>query len=304
MEVCRADSNSRIRDTMARLRIGTCSWRFPSWAGLVYSAPKGINYLREYAEKYDTVEIDRWFWSLFEASEPRLPASSDVEQYRTSVGSNFRFTVKAPNSITLTHFYRKSKADPLVTNPHFLSPDLFARFMSLLEPFGRLLGPVILQFGYLNREHLSGQDEFLERLEQFVRQTPQGPQYALEIRNPRWLNRQHFEFLAEQSIIPVLLQGYWMPPIADVADEWHEWLPQDGAVVIRLHGPDREGVEEETGGKWDRLVRPRDEELAAIVGLLETLLSAGVSVYVNVNNHYEGSAPLTIGRIQALLAQR
>ena len=32
---------------------------------MVYSAPKGINYLEAYAEHYETVEIDRWFWSLF-----------------------------------------------------------------------------------------------------------------------------------------------------------------------------------------------------------------------------------------------
>ena len=43
---------------MAELRIGTCSWKFPSWHGLVYSAPKGINYLKEYAEHYNTVEVD------------------------------------------------------------------------------------------------------------------------------------------------------------------------------------------------------------------------------------------------------
>ena len=40
---------------MSQLRIGTCSWRFPSWAGTVYSAPEGINHLQEYATKYDTV---------------------------------------------------------------------------------------------------------------------------------------------------------------------------------------------------------------------------------------------------------
>jgi uncharacterized protein YecE (DUF72 family) len=50
---------------MAELRTGTCSWKFPSWHGLVYSAPKGIDYLAEYAHHYNTVEIDQWFWSLF-----------------------------------------------------------------------------------------------------------------------------------------------------------------------------------------------------------------------------------------------
>ena len=33
----------------ATLRIGTCSWKYPSWEGLVYSKATGINYLEEYA---------------------------------------------------------------------------------------------------------------------------------------------------------------------------------------------------------------------------------------------------------------
>ena len=42
---------------------------------------------------------------------------------------------------------------------------------------------------------------------------------------------------------------------------------------------------------------PRDEELRAIADMTKELLSEGVSVYVNVNNHYEGSAPLSIHRL-------
>lgn len=34
---------------MSSLRIGTCSWKYPSWEGLVYSVAKDINYLEEYA---------------------------------------------------------------------------------------------------------------------------------------------------------------------------------------------------------------------------------------------------------------
>src|SRR6056297_1251867 len=37
------------KEDMPSLRIGTCSWKYPSWEGLVYSAPKDINYLEEYA---------------------------------------------------------------------------------------------------------------------------------------------------------------------------------------------------------------------------------------------------------------
>jgi uncharacterized protein YecE (DUF72 family) len=73
--------------------------------------------------------------------------------------------------------------------------------------------------------------------------------------------------------------------------------------VIRLHGPDREGIEAKTGKQWDRIVEPRDEELESVVEMVEDLLGHGLDVYLNVNNHYEGSAPLTIDRLRKLLGQ-
>jgi uncharacterized protein YecE (DUF72 family) len=71
---------------MSALRLGTCSWKYPSWAGLVYSAPRGINYLEEYARRYDTVEVDQWFWSLFEGSDPRLPSDDELASIARMTG--------------------------------------------------------------------------------------------------------------------------------------------------------------------------------------------------------------------------
>ncbi len=45
----------------AMLRICTCSWKYPSWKGLVYTKASGIDYLAEYAKRYNTVEVDQWF---------------------------------------------------------------------------------------------------------------------------------------------------------------------------------------------------------------------------------------------------
>jgi uncharacterized protein YecE (DUF72 family) len=43
------------------LRIGTSSWNYDSWEGLVYSRGSDRSYLEQYAEVFDTAEIDRWF---------------------------------------------------------------------------------------------------------------------------------------------------------------------------------------------------------------------------------------------------
>jgi uncharacterized protein YecE (DUF72 family) len=290
------------RMKMAKFRIGTCSWKFPSWHGLVYPDPKGINYLELYARHYDTVEIDQWFWSLFGEDSLGLPQPADVEEYRRSVPDDFVFTVKAPNSVTLTHFYRKEKSEPLVENPYFLSLSLFRSFLSRLDPLGDTLGPVMLQFEYLNRQKMASQSRFQELLETFSTQLPAGYQYGLEVRNAKYLNHAFFEFLTQNRLSPVLLQGYWMPSITDVYEKWHSLIQQHEVIVIRLLGPDRKGIEEQTGKQWDRIVAPKDDELAAIVKMVEKLLARGLDVYLSVNNHYEGSAPLTIERIRRLLS--
>jgi uncharacterized protein YecE (DUF72 family) len=289
---------------MADLRIGTCSWKFPSWHGLVYPAPKGINYLEAYAQHYDTVEIDQWFWSLFGEDSIGLPKPADVDEYRRSVPDDFVFTVKAPNSVTLTHFYKKAKTDPLVENACFLSPSLFRTFLSLLDPLGDKLGPVMFQFEYLNKKKMPSQTRFQEQLGAFSEQLPAGYQYGVELRNARYLNQSYFEFMSRNGLSPVLLQGYWMPPITDIYEDWRSFIAQHEVVVIRLLGPDRREIERQTGKRWNQIVAPKDEELAAILEMVENLLEQGINVYLNVNNHYEGSAPLTIARIRRLLGGR
>jgi uncharacterized protein YecE (DUF72 family) len=286
---------------MARLRIGTCSWKYPSWHGLVYSAPKGINYLEEYARHYDTVEVDQWFWSLFGEDSVSLPRLADVETYRRSVPDDFTFTAKVPNSVTLTHFYKKKKSDALVPNPHFLSPVVFEAFLSALEPMRDMLGPLMFQFEYLNKQKMVSQRRYQDLFADFVKRIPPEYTYALEIRNGRWLNEAFFTFLLENGLSPVFLQGYWMPGVAEVYRNHRELIIQQEVAVIRLHGQDRKGMEELTGKRWDRVVAARDDELADITEMVQDLVGQGVDVYLNVNNHYEGSAPGTIDRIRALL---
>lgn len=287
---------------MAELRIGTASWKYPSWHGLVYSAPKGIDYLAEYAARYDTVEVDQWFWSLFGSDKVRLPDPRDVESYRAAVPDTFRMSVKVPNAITLTHFYRKAKSDPLVPNPWFLSHDLFERFLAAIEPLRDVLGPLMFQFEYLNRRKVASQAAFEDAFGEFVEELPEGYSYALETRNANYLGDSLFDLMERLGLAPVLLQGYYMPSIVDLFASWRARLERFQLVVLRLHGPDRKAIEREAGKKWDRIVAPKDDELSGIATMVGDLLHAGVEVYVNVNNHYEGSAPLTIERIQERLA--
>jgi uncharacterized protein YecE (DUF72 family) len=275
---------------MARLRVGTCSWKYPSWAGLVYSRPDGIDYLAEYARKYSTVEVDQWFWTL-------RPSPADVERYRDAVPSSFRFTVKAPNALTLIHAPGRKGAEP-VANQRFLSAAVLGEFLAALEPLRLRVGMIMFQFGYLNRKMIASPVAFLEQLDRFLEAAPAGWPYAVEIRNATWLDRPFFELLRSRRAAAVLIQGYWMPPVTEVLGRAAGLL--EGPVVVRLHGPDRAGVEEKTGGSWNRIVEPRDAELASVAAMVRRLQKGGHDVFLNVNNHFEGSAPLTIERLSAL----
>ena len=152
------------------LRLGTCSWKFESWKGLYYHPNKSYgadDYLPDYAEYLNSVEVDLWFWSLFPGGV-RLPDLQTVKTYSDSVPDNFVFTVKVPNSITLTHYYsRQSKQHQAFAgrpNPHFLDSELFEKFLERLSLLGKKLGPLMFQFEYLNRKKMPSRQEALKQV--------------------------------------------------------------------------------------------------------------------------------------------
>ena len=281
------------------IRFGTCSWKYDSWHGLVYSGKTKKNYLREYSLKFPTVEIDQWFWSLFGVDKVSLPAEKVVREYTDSVSDDFKFTIKVPNSVTLTHFYRKSKTVPLEPNPHFLSNRLMNNIIETLSYMHPKIGILMFQFEYLNKQKMASMDEFFEKFGEFIRQCPSDFNYGIEIRNPNYLKPAYFKFLNDHTLGHVFLQGYYMPSISDIYVNF--WNSIQKFTVIRLHGPDRSDIEKKSKGIWDSIIEPKDSELAQITRIIQELDDKNLDVYVNVNNHYEGSAPLTIERIRDLM---
>ncbi len=281
------------------LHIGTCSWKYESWRGIIYSDSKEKNYLREYSQHFSTVEVDQWFWSLFAGDKVVLPKPKVVQEYADSVPEDFIFSIKVPNSITLTHHYKKQKSDSLAVNPHFLSVGAMKRFLELLEPLGDRIGPLNFQFEYLNKQKMGGVGEFIEKFGEFVAQLPTGFKYCVEIRNPNYLTKKYFDFLAATGLHHVFLHGYYMPSIFDVYKQFGEKIRS--LTVIRLHGGDRKEIEEQTGNEWNEIVAPKDGDLQSLATMLTDLRTRNIETFLYVNNHFEGSAPRTIARINELL---
>jgi uncharacterized protein YecE (DUF72 family) len=124
---------------------------------------------------------------------------------------------------------------------------------------------------------------------------------TIETRNPQYLNDSFFEFLRRNALFPCFLQGYYMPNLRGILPVREEWFQEGDLAIVRLHGPDRQGMEKMTGKRWDQILSPKDEEIGDILDTIARLLRRGVDIYLNVNNHYEGSAPLTIRKIQERL---
>jgi uncharacterized protein YecE (DUF72 family) len=282
------------------LRIGTCSWKFDSWKGLYYNPNRKYrpnDYLPDYAEFLDSVEVDQWFWSLFPGAV-KLPEPRTVKTYTDSVPENFSFTVKAPNSLTLTHFYAKQPkkyADFAGrANSFFLNNELLNRFLERLQPMGNKLGPIMFQFEYLNKKKMPSKEIFFNRLHEFFAKAPKGYQYAIEIRNPNYLSEAYFNFLEEHNLGLVYLEGCYMPPIGDV---FKKFAPATADFcVIRLHGGDRLKIEAKTGGLWNQVIAPKPEGLEAAARIVRSNRKRNILTYVNINNHFEGSAPATVDR--------
>jgi uncharacterized protein YecE (DUF72 family) len=264
--------------------IGTCSWNYDSWVGLVYSRPRAraADYLREYSARFRTAEVDSWFY--------KIPDRGEALEYLGEIDDeDFAFTVKASEAISLTHARsRGSKA--LEPNPTFLSRELFATYVERIEPMLPRIQAVMLEFEYLSREKMSSLEAFMKALSAFADGLPANVPLAVETRNKNYLVSEYFQFLASKRIIHVFSEKIYMPHVYEVYEKFGSYI--SGTSVIRLLGGDRKVIEERTGGKWDRIVDEKPDK-ARIAEMSKDISYRGGRVVININNHYEGSAPLT-----------
>lgn len=268
---------------------GTCSWNYDSWVGPVYSRKqsRSAEYLREYAGRFRTVEVDSWFY--------RMPAPEDAAEYLSFVDPAFTFSCKLTESITLTH--GRGRAEP---NPDFLSPELFGRYASAAAALGPQLFAIEMEFEYLNREKMPSLDSFLGALETFLSRIDRKLPLAVETRNANYLKEEYFQFLKKHNLAHVFSEKIYMPPIVEVYARFGHLLSD--RVVVRLLGGDRKAMETKTGNRWDALVEEKPD-LPKLVDMFKEIDASGRLLNVYVNNHYEGSAPLTIDKIRRIMGQ-
>jgi uncharacterized protein YecE (DUF72 family) len=273
---------------MGTIRFGTCSWNYDSWLGLVYSKPcrTAAEYLVEYSRKYRTAEIDSWFY--------KVPRRSEAEAYAKATDPDFRFTCKVPQRLTQVLLTGSAER-----NPDFLSVALYAEFLDGIEPLRERMELLIFEFEYMNKAKMSGLEEFEARFHAFNAAIPRDCSIGIECRNGNYLNAGYFDFLRDEGLACVFSEKQYMPPVAGLIGPYGDRLVEK--VAVRLLGGDRKAIEEKAGQGWNRIAEEKDVE--ALAAWLAYLRNIGKRVTVNVNNHFEGSAPLSIGRLEGLVPE-
>jgi uncharacterized protein YecE (DUF72 family) len=290
--------SERVRKLAAALppeiRLGTSSWSFPGWAGLVYARRYPVRRLAQeglaaYARHplLRAVGIDRTHYQPLTAEE--------LAAYAAAVPAEFRFVVKAHDAVTLARFPDRPRygARRGQENPRFLDP-LYA-VQEVVAPFRAGLGArgaaVLFQFA---PQELGPPARFARRLGAFLSALPRGPLYAVELRNRELVTTEYGAALAAAGVCHCANVHPRMPDVrAQVA-----LAGAAGAPALFVRWLLREGMTyEDTGRRWAPFHRIAEVDRGARRAIAELAVEAagrGQPVYVTVANNAEGSAPLSI----------
>jgi uncharacterized protein YecE (DUF72 family) len=285
---------SQVSRLAPRLRLGTSSWSFPGWAGLVYAASASKQVLsRDGLTAYSrhpllrTVGVDSGFYAPLDAGR--------LARYAEQVPMDFRFLVKAPAAVT-DRFQRGAGGRIREPNPGFLdtSVALEQAVTPFCEGLGDRAGVLLFQFPPLGRDITDNPRRFAEDLYRFLRRLPKGPTYAVELRDEALLTQDLAAALHHGGAVPGLA-GHPRLPLLEAQGELFS-RHDDGPLVIRWLLRRNRGYEEarERYQPFDQLLEPDPQTRTAVATLINDALAQGREVFVIVNNKAEGSSPLTL----------
>jgi uncharacterized protein YecE (DUF72 family) len=278
-------------------RLGTSSWSFPGWAGLVYDGPYTESRLAKdglvaYAAHplLRTVSIDRTFYAPLAAHE--------FAKYAEQVPTDFRFVVKAPMAITSS--YVRSDTGEFSDSPYFLNVDYaIEEFISPCSAgLGSTTGPLVFQFPPQGGRVTGNPDPFINQLYRFLNRLPPGLPYAVEVRDRQLLTGRFFKCLTTTATRFCVASHAKMPSPAEQIQLMSDNMPA-GDFICRwsLHA----GFQyEDAKARYFPFNRLVDEDLqtrTALAIAVATAARAGYASFVTINNKAEGSAPLSVEKL-------
>ena len=200
--------------------VGTSGYSYKEWKGSFY--PEGIpakEMLSYYAARLQAVEVNNTFY--------RLPQPGMVEGWKVQVPDNFRFSVKAPQSIT--HFRRLKDAAAVTRS--------MIQTVSALED---RLGAVLFRLP-------EDMEKDLRRLETFLKDLPADTRTAFDFRHPSWFDEEVLALLRNHNRVLCISDRDEMP--WNHIDKTADW----GYVRLRRVKYSRADLKE-----WIKRVRAQD----------------------------------------------
>jgi len=202
--------------------IGTSSWKYPGWRGQLYDSARyewrgkfatarfEKNCLAEYAGVFKTVCVDAAYYAF--------PSVQYLEGLALQTPPDFQFGFKVTDEITVRRFPNLPRFGQRAGQPNanFLKADVFERgFLQPCEGIRPRVGLLIFEFSrFYAADYGQGRD-FVAALDAFLAQLPQGWPYAIEMRNPQWLQQEYFDCLSRHRIAHVYNSWTEMPQISD-----------------------------------------------------------------------------------------
>lgn len=281
------------------LRLGTSSWTFPGWQGIVFAGRHSAEALARdglwaYARHplLRTVGVDRTYYA---------PVSADVLRgYAEQVPQDFRFLVKMWEGVLSPADGRSGAA-----RPEFL--DAQVAVDRCVRPFvdglGEKGGVLLMQFPPLPLRTLGGVRPAIALMDRFFSALPTYLPMAVEVRNREFFCDEWFEILAARNVVHCV-NSHPSVPRLDQQSQWLRRFPQSRLVVrwMLAHGRTYSEARDEFS-PFHQLVAPDDVTREELVELLLSQAPAK-DMLVVINNKAEGSSPLSSFGLAQALARR
>jgi uncharacterized protein YecE (DUF72 family) len=284
--------------------IGTSSWKYPGWRGLLYDESRYITRgkvaesrferecLEEYSEVFKTVCVDAAYY--------KFPDQRYLEGMVSQVPSDFLFAFKVTDEITVKKFTNLPRFGLRAGKPNenFLNAGLFAKaFLSPCEEFKKNVGLLIFEFSKFYPSDYGHGRDFVADLERFLGELPKGWPYGVEMRNKHFLHVDYFAALKKHGVAHVFNSWGDMPSVKEqMALSDSRTQPNLCAARFLL----------KPGRKYEEAVRlfepygqvkePNTEAREAGATLVREGAESGSKrkTFIYVNNRLEGNALETI----------
>jgi uncharacterized protein YecE (DUF72 family) len=284
--------------------IGTSSWKYEGWISQIYSRDRYLargrfsekrfqaECLREYAATFPIVCGDFSFY--------QFPSEAYWRRLFSSAPATLKYALKAPEDVTVKMFpsHPRYGARAGERNVSFLDAALFqVSFLDLLAPYRSQIAALIFEFGAFARQAYRDVREFVEQLDPFLAALPRDFRYAVEIRNPEFLEAPYFDSLRRHGVAHVFSAWTRMPEMSEQIQvpDAHTAGFTVARALLRRGRPYEEAVAKFS--PYREVTEPNSEVRQSLRALISRARERREPSYIFVNNRLEGNAPQTIESI-------